>query len=512
MTLDTASIEWAIEFLSAHSDGDLFPRLPELEAVVEKKDEFSSLIEGKDLTQFSTGAARRFLVPKDEFSYRQATQLDPQDSILLTAAVHQFGNGIEQRRLPRDIVFSYRFQPDPIAGLYSGESAWNKFWTKAHSLSRSCGAILYCDIADFYNQIYHHTVENQLIEAGFPNQAKKWIIELLKSTTAGVSRGVPVGPHAIHLIAEATLIPVDRSLQSLGLTFLRFADDILIFCADNTQAKSAVGKLALILDKQQRLTLQRHKTCVYAPASFQAHCAAMIEDRPISADEEALVKLIRKYSSGNPYQAVRYSQITADDWNQISETAIRAIITDYLSKDPVDYIRLRWFYRRLCQVGHPGALSVSLENIERLGPCFANLCQYFASIQAIDDNEWRSIGGHLLGLLNREEVRENEYFGLSVLSLFSKKPSLNHISTLLGQFSSAPAYARREILFAAKASGSFDWVREHKESFLMMDPWQQRAMLFAFSGMARDEKKYFVDYCRLERPFDLILGKWCKTI
>jgi hypothetical protein len=45
-----------------------------------------------------------------------------------------------------------------------------------------------------------------------------------------------------------------------------------------------------------------------------------------------------------------------------------------------------------------------------------------------------------------------------------------------------------------------------------MDPWQKRAMLFAFSGMASDEKKYFVDYCRLERPFDLILGKWCKTI
>ena len=512
MTLDKASIAWAIEFLSAHSDGDLFPRLPELEAVVERRDDFSSLIEGKDMSQFTIGAARRFIVPKDDFSYRQATQLDPQDSILLTAAVHQFGSGIEQRRLSRDVVFSYRFQPDPVVGLYSGESAWNKFWTQAHSLSKESGAVLYCDIADFYKQIYHHTVENQLIEAGFPNQAKKWIIELLKSTTAGVSRGVPVGPHAIHLIAEATLIPVDRSLESLGHTFLRFADDILVFCANEAQAKSVVGKLALILDKQQRLTLQRHKTCVYTPAAFQAHCATMIEDRPISADEDALVKLIKKYSRGNPYQTVLYSQISADDWNQISETAIRKIVEDYLSKDPVDYIRLRWFYRRLCQVGHPGALRVSLDNIEKLGPCFANICQYFASIQTISDDEWKSIGGQLLSLMNREEVRENEYFGLSVLSLFSKKPSLNHISVLLGQFSSAPAYARREILFAAKASGAFDWIREHKESFLMMDPWQQRAMLFAFSGLAKDEKKYFIDLCRLERPFDQILGKWCKTI
>jgi retron-type reverse transcriptase len=200
MTLDKASIAWAIEFLSAHSDGDLFPRLPELEAVVERRDDFSSLIEGKDMSQFTIGAARRLLVPKDDFSYRQATQLDPQDSILLTAAVHQFGNGIEQRRLSRDVVFSYRFQPDPVVGLYSGESAWNKFWSQAHSLSKESGAILYCDIADFYNEIYHHTVENQLIEAGFPNQAKKWIIELLKSTTAGVS----LGPHT-NAINEITV-------------------------------------------------------------------------------------------------------------------------------------------------------------------------------------------------------------------------------------------------------------------------------------------------------------------
>lgn len=323
---------------------------------------------------------------------------------------------------------------------------------------------------------------------------------------------MPVGPHAIHLIAEATLIPVDRSLESPSLTFLRFADDILIFCTDEAQARSALAKLALILDKQQRLTLQRHKTRVYNPAEFQLHFAAMIEDRPISSDEDALVKLIRRYSRGNPCQAVLYSQITPDDWSQISEAAIRRIIEDYLSRNPVDYIRLRWFYRRLCQVGHPGALGVSLENIDRLGPCFANLCQYFASIQTVSNEEWKDIGGRLLCLMELEEVRENEYFGLSVLSLFSRQPSLNHISSLLGQFSASPPYARREILFAAKASGAFDWVREHKESFLMMDPWQQRAMLFAFSGLARDEKKFFVDLCRLERPFDVILGKWCKTI
>lgn len=50
MTLDKSSIDWALEFLSVHSDGDLFPRLPEMEAALERKDDFTSLVEGKDMS------------------------------------------------------------------------------------------------------------------------------------------------------------------------------------------------------------------------------------------------------------------------------------------------------------------------------------------------------------------------------------------------------------------------------------------------------------------------------
>jgi len=511
MTLSKASLEWAVDFVSTHSDGDLFPILPELEAILDKKDDFVKLLEGKDLSSFAPGAARRFIVPKDDFSYRQATQLDPQDSIILSAVVHQFGQGIEDRRLPPDKVFSYRFKPDPSIGLYSGESAWNNFWTKAHALSNTCGVVLYCDIADFYNQIYHHVVENQLIASSFPNQALKWVISLLESTTAGVSRGVPVGPHAIHLIAEATLIPIDQSLQSLGLNFIRFADDLVFFCENDTVAKSTIGKIAVILDKQQRLMLQRHKTKLYTPGDFQQHCINMIEDRPISADEDFLIKIIQKYSNGNPYQVVAYSQIKPEDWVQISETTIRKIIEDYLSKENVDYIRLRWFYRRLCQVGHPGAIAVSLENMDRLSPCFSNICLYLASIQTVGTEEWKVIGGHLLKLLQQSDVQSNEYFGLSILSLFGRNALLNHLPQLISMFPSSPPFARREILLAAKSASACDWIREHKEGYALMDPWQQRAMVYCISSLPRDEKKYFINLCTLSRPFDETLGKWSKS-
>ena len=207
VSIEPDSIRWAVNFVARHGEGDLFPKVLEIQAVQDYCDKFISRIICRQLTDILPGPSRRFIVPKDETSYRQATQLDPQDAIILSAIVYQYGQGIEDRRLPPTQVFSYRFRPTAREGLYSTRDAWNKFWTAASSKSSLCARILYCDIADFYNQIYHHAVENQLIESGFSNQSKKWIINLLKSTTAGVSRGVPIGPHGIHLIAEASLIP-----------------------------------------------------------------------------------------------------------------------------------------------------------------------------------------------------------------------------------------------------------------------------------------------------------------
>ena len=413
MTLCKDSIEWAINFVSDHADGDLFPKIIEIGAIKSKSEEFIRAIENKSLTDFDPMPCRRFMVPTGEFSYRQATQLHPQDSLLLSALIHQYGQGIESRRLGKDKVYSYRFAPSVDDGLYGNKNAWNEFWQKANMLAHSASKVLYLDIADFYNQISHHTVENQLKVSGFPNQDIKWIMYLLKSTTAGVSRGVPIGPHPIHLIAEATLIPIDNSFVTHGFNFIRYADDILIFCNSEKEARSTVATVARVLDLQQRLILQKYKTKIYLSSEFQRLSSEMIEDRPIDTDEAYLLEIIRKYTGGNPYQGISYNSISKDDWSQFSKEIVSKIIREYLSKDDVDYIRLRWFYRRLAQVGHPGAIDVSLENLDSLGPCLANICFYILSIQSIEPAQWKEIGGKLLVLLEADEVRNNEFFRLS---------------------------------------------------------------------------------------------------
>jgi len=508
--IDEKSVEWAIEFISKKSDGDLFPKILEFEVINQRKKEFAKSICSKDLDSINIGAHRRFIVPKETTAFRQATQLDPQDSIILTSVIYQYGNQIEKRRLPTSQVFSYRFSPNVNDGLYLEKDMWDKFWNKAKL--KSCGkTIVYCDIADFYNQIYHHIIENQLEESGFPFKEIKWIKKLLNSTTANVSRGLPIGPHPIHLLAEMSLIPIDNSLKSKGYDFIRYVDDILFFCEDDAEANIILLDVASVLDKQHRLMLQKHKTKIYNEKDFEKLCNTMIENRPINDTEKELLGIVNKYSGGDPYMSVFFNSISAEDWNKISEDAIASIIEEYLNQNEIDFVRLRWLYRRLAQIGHPGAINVTFNNFKELTPCFANICTYLSSVQNIYSKEWKNIGTKIIDLLNTKMVLINPYYTLQLLSLFTKNEYINHFSSLSKIYSTSEAFAKREILLAAKINKTYDWLREHKEDYINMESWQKSAFIYGLSGLPRDERKFFINSQRADNVYIETLFDYVKN-
>ena len=441
-------------------------------------------------------------------SYRLATQLYPQDSIILTSIIHQYGHQIEARRLDKETVYGYRFDPDIEHGLYGLASYWSNFWSKGRSASDGCSHVLYCDIADFYNQIYHHAVENQLAESSFPGDAISWILKLLGSTTAGVSRGVPVGPHAVHLIAECTLIPIDNSLRSHGVNFIRCADDLVVFCDSYDEAMRALRVVVTTLDRQQRLILQHHKTEIYRSREFKSHCMKMIEDRPINAAEGRLLKVVRKHSDGNPYVSISYSEISAEDQREFSESSIENIVNEYLASGETDFARLKWFFRRLTQVGDSAGLAIAIGNMSKLRPCIADICSYIASVRAVDPEKWRGIGKELLKTLEWSPITESEFLKLSIMSLFAKNEHMNHFEALARPFAQSDQHTRREILLAAKENSAKDWIREHKESYVNMDPWQKMAFVYCMSILPGDEKKHFLRRITHSCSFERSLLKW----
>ena len=514
MKVDSDSLKWAINHLVTLSDSDLFPRPIELDVISELGEDAITFLSNLDLAQVTPGPSRRFIVPKDNLSYRTATQLDPLDSIFLAAIIYKYGGLLEQKRRPKDEerVFSYRFSPDNSGHFYDLDFSWNLFWKKCLKKSKDYPYTVILDISDFYNQIYHHTIENQLIECGLPNQVVKWIMKLLKSITVGVSRGIPIGPHSVHLLAEISLNPVDNSLISRGIEFCRYIDDLIIFCNSEAEARTIVLQVADILDKQQRLILQNQKTKILERDEFQGYCSEMIEDRPINDLEENIANIIKKYSGGNPYQTVYLSDISEEDLKQFNETSINKILSDYLSQEKPDYTGLRWFIRRLSQVGHPSGIKYCVDHFDKLTPAISEICLYFVSVSNFSDIEWPDVGDRLIRLLENEIIKSNGYLQMSIYSLFNRKIELNHLDKLLRNYKSVSPLLQREIIIAAYKNGASDWIRELKEQFSVMDIWTKRAFLIACSILPKEERKFFIkQISRDNKPLDELIIKYAKN-
>ncbi len=252
MKLKKASYKWALRHLISEGDSDIFPRPFEIDAMRFGLQDLLQRVEKIDIEQNAWNGGRRFLIPHKTLSFRRATQLDPLDSLVLAAIVKQFGSKIEKRRIAaaEQRVFSYRFSPQTDGLLYGRNSSWRTFWEGSLEKAQreDVEAVAVVDIADFYNQINHHTLDNELHECGIEKSVRTALSHMLYALFDKQSRGLPVGPHTAHILAECSLIPIDRSLLDQGFYFVRYVDDLHFFCRSEEEAELRVEEFANILD------------------------------------------------------------------------------------------------------------------------------------------------------------------------------------------------------------------------------------------------------------------------
>jgi hypothetical protein len=512
--LNITSCRWALKHLKNEGDTDLFPRPFEIDALTQSSGDVIRLLRSIDIGSYRWVGGRRTLVPKEMVSFRVATQLDPIDSLVLAALIRQFGFDIERKRVPieEEIVFSYRFKPSRGGHLYTPTSNWSKFWQA--SLERTeaqRGWVVIADVGGYYNQIYHHSMENQLLAMGLPQEVVTSILRLLKKLTQGVSRGIPIGPHSVHLLAECVFDPIDRSLLSRKYTFCRFVDDVHIFCNTQEQAFTALFDLANILDKQQRLALQRHKTKVLPAEEFAEIATRMTMEAPLNELEREIIEVIDRLSGGDRYKNVQPASLSNEDLDTLSQRNLENLLNSYLGQEEPNYPRIRWLFRRLAQVGVPGAVSLALDRIEELVPALADLGQYLISVQQGLESNWVDIGNDILKAIYLPIIEHSEYLTMTLLNLYARLPALNHVEPILQMYPTSPPMVRRKVVRAATALGADYWLREQKETLPVVDPWLRRALIAGASTFSEDERKYWLQHIQKEgTELEKIVARWAR--
>jgi nucleoside phosphorylase len=484
--LSTTSLDWSIAHHRELGDTDLFPRQFEIDVIATHWDAVREHLIRLDLRQHVWSKPRRVLVPKDHLLFRSGSQLHPIDSLIYAALIREAGHLIEDRRIPRseNKVFSSRFEPQASGQLYSQADYWSQFWSKSLQLvsQPACTHVVTCDIADFYQQLDHGVLRSQLELANVPAWCRSALAEALRVSAGNVGRGVPIGPHPSHLLAELALVPLDNMLWASYPRFCRFIDDIHVFCTSEAEAYLALYDLANVLDGTLHLWTSGRKTKLLSADEFRNIATGAVERGDLSDEENRILEIVQDLTD-SPYDFASFDDVADQDLGALDSQVVGDVLDEYLKATPPDFPKVRWFLRRLAQIGAPGAIEFVASNVHRMTPAMPDVIGYLRAAAPEFTGDWTTVGSRLIEMLTYPIVERSEYLQLVILSLFGQIAELDHFNQLTTRFDRATAFARREIILAARSCNATGWLEANASTIHGRTSWEARAVLFAATSL-----------------------------
>jgi hypothetical protein len=175
---------------------------------------------------------------------------------------------------------------------------------------------------------------------------------------------------------------------------------------------------------------------------------------------------------------------------------ITNVLASYLAQKEPNFVRLRWFIRRLTQVGAPGGVEYVVNNLDRKLPAIGDIAGYLKSAEEDYQGEWNDIGRRLIVSLSLPIVQSNEYLQMVLLGLFSRIRDLNHVEDLVAIFDRSGPLARRKVILGAIQAKAYPWLRTLKSDMTKSDPWLWRAVLYSAQSFPKDEKDHWIRHVK----------------
>lgn len=533
------ALDFALTHIITRSDTDIFPPAFEFNALFFDWDDVKTRLRSIDITSWEVRPHRTCLSPKRGLGFRIATQLDPLDTLMLTALVVEVGADLEAVRVPveQQIVHSHRFSPDASGSLYLHDVGFDSF--RRHSLDvagERGGFVLITDIADFFPRLYHHPLQNALT-AAIPSAAhSRAIFGILRDLTQRRSYGVPVGPSAVRILTEVAIDDVDRALQSEGFAFCRYSDDYRIFTESIADARRANAFLAKTLFDHHGLTLQESKTEIVAAQRFIERFSRSEEDTIRANLVERFTEFVGELREreakdcdgpdaddllvpqflmlNDDYVDIDYDDLDDDQRAVVDSLNLWEILRAQLDSDgALDTSLVRFILRQIANLGLTGDHEMLFANLERLYPVFPYVVSAIASQAAGDDALKVELGTRLLALFDDEVVGHLEYHRAWILSVFAADAAWNHSDGLARVYQQYfDSFTRTEVVLALGAARAAHWFKGKKQEIDRMEPWERRACLAGAACLPGDEAEFWYKSIRSRLdPLEQSIVAWARS-
>ena len=288
-------------------------------------------------------------VAKGASAFRPGALLRLSDETLYTALVLAASKSIEAKLGAE--VFSYRVAHPNDEGLMKPQGpAWEKFQeAQRPPATDGWSDTLITDVSGFYEYIDVEYLTQVLLDLGVDPSVANALKGLLKGwqKKSGL-RGLPQGPDASAVLANAYLIPVDEAMRAectrRGWRYLRWSDDIRVLTPSRDDARMA----AFILSGAMR-----RRGLYLGPAKTEFVTTRALADRA-SATELGWIAYL--------FDERKYDEVRSEIW-PVFRRATRNLRTLELSQ----VTEIRFCLYRLGKIKDRRALGVVLRELPDSG-------------------------------------------------------------------------------------------------------------------------------------------------
>lgn len=193
-----------------------------------------------------------FLVPKPSGGNRTVTAFAIADEVVSKRLYASLMNKNRARLSPR----SYAYRKD--LGVHDAIAHIQAEWSAEHRLY-----VAEYDFTDYFGSIDHDHVwstvtalglaitrtERRLLRAFLEAPLPTMLPTLMPTSAPSRARGVHQGTTISLLLANIAATPLDREFERLGVSFTRYADDVVIWSRDYSNLSRAVDELHRFADR-----------------------------------------------------------------------------------------------------------------------------------------------------------------------------------------------------------------------------------------------------------------------
>lgn len=495
--LTDQALQFAREHIEKFYDSDFFPKPPEFGALWHQWEDVKKELMSKNVPKLWVTSPRAMTIAKPKGGFRIVHQLEPLDALVYSALACHVAAGVEAARMAPElhIACSYRFQ---IAdgSYFAGGSGWANFTTKTEQLATEFSHILVTDITDFYNQIYLHRLNNG-IEAADPalKPTADDIETFLSILNEKSSQGVPVGPAASIVMAEAVLIDVDVFLRDQGVSHTRYVDDFRIFSSSPRQLQQVLERLTLYLYENHRLTLSSDKT-------FMMDAKTYVNEHLHNTYAEEKIKLLETLEVVNPYtNEIEEIEVEIDDDEEIQKAQLQDAIEKVLDYEHLDLGLARSVIRTARRHGISSIAEHLLKEFDFFVPAVNDVALYLHEVT--DDDLANELLPHLESIVDSTAL-DSQLVRFWVEWYVAQHPIYMTAPKLHGLVFGGPNVENQAL--AAIATKNIAWVRDHKAGVYNLGGWARRSILNASRVLPSDEREHWLKLFINNSP--VILDRW----